>query len=159
MRQRHQPTVIKLTKIRQWYVPADAESYRALHKLRLTNVRYHEDFLPTLQLLTRKHHIRAQFVDFNTIQNEFLDRVTATWTKNPARKLFSTRNTLRFESKDLKNALKVFPEVEKCLQRFFRRWGFSASFEFSQTPTRAKLVVQYQLDKEKQPVIEFRTGV
>lgn len=162
-------TVIRFTKIRQWYIPADTETYKVLHKLKLVEVRYHEDFFPTLQLVLRPNGIRAQYVDFKTeILRDFLEKVATRWTANPKRTLRATPTVLRFEARmpaavhldengnKPRSPLEVFPRVEECLRRFFRRWGYSYEFEFSQSPTRAKLVVSFALDREKIPVIPFR---
>lgn len=155
-KQQQPSVVLNFTKIRQWYIPADGPTYRTLHKHRLPEVRYHEDFFPTLQLLTKKKNMRARLTPFREIYDQFMDRLTETWVANPKRKISVTSSTIRLESRDVKNARDVFPRVEACLRRFYRRWGFTSEFEYSQSPTRAKLVVTFALDRERLPIIEFQ---
>lgn len=151
--------IVRFTKIKQWYIPADAESYRMLHRCRITAVRHHEDVLPTLRLLTRKRNLVCELVPFNELYSEFMDKVTYAWTKVPGRRVQASHGLLVFESKaSPAQTLKVCPRLEACLRRFFRRWGFNADFEFSQTATRTKLVVTFAWDKDKLPVIEFIKG-
>ena len=151
-----EPVILNFTKIRQWYIPADGPTYRALHKLRLPEVRYHEDFFPTLQLITKKKNMRARLVPFRDLYDEFMNRLVATWVANPKRKAVLMAHSMRLESRDIKAAREVFPRVETCLRRFYRRWGFSSEFEYSESPTRAKLVVTFALEKDRLPIIEFK---
>jgi hypothetical protein len=147
--------ILKFVKLKHWYIPFDADSYRTLHRLRIPNVRFHEDFIETLQLLTRKRHLRATCVPFASVQEEFLQQIKAAWERNPKRKCILAQGTIRLESKDLKKVRESFPAVESCLRRFFRRWGFSSEYDFSESPTRAKLNVRFAFDATRQPVIEF----
>ena len=53
-------------------------------------------------------------------------------------------------------AVACLQEVERGLKKFFTRWGIDCSFEFSETATRAKLVVQFRFNKDTLPMIKVR---
>ena len=147
--------VITLVKLKQWLIPADIDSYRILHQLKVPNVRFHEEFLPTLMLLLKKKKVEVQGLPFADVLNEFMDRFVSEWEKNPKRTIYMSKGVLKLESKDLRNVKRTFPEAETCLRRFFRRWGFDNTATFSESPTRAKLVVTFEISKTKQPIIEI----
>ena len=151
---------VRFTRIKGFYIPADVESYRALYLLNLRNVRYAEDLLPTLGIILKPRGIRARLVDFKSgLFAPFMERIQTTWERAPKRVVKFSRNRLVLESKNLKRDRAVFPSVEACLRRFFRRWGFATEFAYSETTLRGRLTVDFKLDPERSPIIEFRTGV
>ena len=147
--------VITLVKLKQWYIPYDKESYRTLRRVNLANVRYHEDFIETIQLVTRPRGIRAKCLDFAVVYRDFMTKLQAAWLKSAKRKIKISRGSICLESKDLARVKTSFPEVEACIRRFFTRWGFKGDFAFSESPTKAKLQVTFAFNPRQIPVIEF----
>lgn len=147
--------VITFVRLRRWYIPYDKETYRTLRRLNLACVRYHEDFVETLQLVTRPRGIRAKCIDFSIVYREFLHKLRTAWVKNPKRKISVAQGSICLESKDLSRVKAIFPEVESRIRKFFARWGFKGEFVFSEAPTKAKLQITFALDPKREPTIEF----
>lgn len=152
-------TVIRLTKVKQFYLPVDAESYLVLRNAGIPLTRIHQDILPTIQLLTRQNNIKAKEVSFaNEIVTPFLDRVGAEWLKGEHRSVTITAKTMRFEttnSKGLRSAEEAAPKLQACLERFFLRWGFRSTIEQSVHRNKCLIYVSYWLDANTQPVISL----
>ncbi len=149
-------TVITLTKIKQWYLPVDAESYMVLRDAGVPLVRIHENFIPTLGLLTKKK-IRARTVDFNeTILHPYLDNLGAVWQKREHRKAMINNSVLRFETTHAsvyEKSKQSLDKLESSLRRFFTRWGYSAVFETSESRGKLRLHVSYKHDSTRLPII------
>lgn len=157
------PTVIRLTKIKQWWLPVDTESYLALRDAGVPLVRFPVDFLPTLSLLTKKHHIRAKEVSFrDEILAPFLELVGTTWNKKPHCRATLAARTMKFESvkpEVYTKAKESIAKLEDVLTKFFTRWGFKYLFEYSESRGKCKLNVEYYFDSTKLPVIPLETPV
>ena len=158
-----EPTVIKLTRLKQWYIPADTESYLVLRKVGIPLLRIHRDFLPTVGLLTKKHNIKAKEVNFKTgILDPFLDKVGKAWLRKDNRKCGIAATTMRFDAlkpESFAEATATIPKLQKVLEDFFTRWGYGYRFELSQVKTRMRLNVEYWLDADKLPIIPIEQDV
>lgn len=149
--------VIRLTRIKQYYLPVDAESYLTLRAVGIPTTRIHVDLLPTIQLLTTKENIRGIEVSFtHDILNPFLDKVGTEWLKGEHRTATIHAKTMRFDTTHqsvMSKAKKAVPELQACLERFFLRWGYRHTFEYSEHRGKCRLHVEYWFDAKTQPVI------
>lgn len=161
--QSSKPTIIHLTRIKQWYIPADTESYLTLRKAGVPLLRIHRDFLPTVGLLTKGHNIKAKEKVFKTeILDPFLDKVGASWLRKQNRRCEIQAQTMRFEAikpESFEEAKETIPKLQKVLEDFFTRWGYGFSFDISQAKTRIRFSVEYWLDAEKLPIIPIEQDV
>jgi hypothetical protein len=156
--------IINLTRIRQWYIVADAESYLTLKEIGVCMTRFHQDFLPTLKLLTDKHDVRGKEVKFkDEILDPFLDRVGNTWMKkHPTFDCTIDSKTMIFEVKKATGydvARKTIPKMEEVLSAFFSRWGYRSKFEYSEARGKVRFAVEYWFDPERQPIVVLAEGV
>jgi hypothetical protein len=150
--------IIRLTRIRQWFIVADAESYLILKELGICMTRFHQDFLPTLKLLTDNHGVRGKEVKFREeILNPFLDRVGDTWLKkHPSFDCTIDGKTMVFEVRKPAGydiARKTIPKLEERLAEFFARWGYRSTFEYSEARGKCRFAVEYWFDPERQPIV------
>lgn len=146
------PTIISLVKIKSWYIPADPESYSILKGVGVPLLKIHVDFLPTLQLVTKKNNIRAQAKSFQDVFNEVMDKVGTQWIKG-GRKCIITDKRLTFTADLSSRNKKAIAYLENYLSDFFARWGFSASPEYSESQTKAKLVFDFKFNPNINPII------
>lgn len=153
------PTIIKLAKIKQWIIPADAESYKVLAKAGAPLTIFHEDFLPTLRVLTESKNIRGEGVNFRTeILEPFLDKVGATWNKKEHCQATIRAKTMTFEllkTAGFAKARASVPKLQEVLYNFFERWGYRVHFVYSEARGKLKLEVEYWHDPSKHPVISL----
>jgi hypothetical protein len=158
-----QSTIIRLTRIKQWYIPADTESYIELRKAGIPLLRIHRDFLPTVGLLTKSHNIKAKSVDFKTaILDPFLDKVGASWLRKDNRRCEINATTMRFDAvkpESFEEAKTTIPKLQRVLEDFFARWGYGFRFELSQVKSRIRLNVEYWHDAERLPIIPLANDV
>lgn len=151
--------IVRLTKIKQWYMPVDADSYKIMRTAGVSLLRIHADFMPTVKTLTRKHNIRSESVDFNdSILTPHLDKLSELWRKKANRTSTLTSSVLKFETthKDAYEAGKIaLPKLEDALRRFFSRWGYTASYEISETRHKLLLHVRYKYDSNRSPVLSL----
>jgi hypothetical protein len=152
-----------LTKIKQWWLPVDAESYLALREAGVPLVRFHVDFLPALSLITKKHRIRAKEVSFkDEILTPFLNLVGTTWNKKQHCRATIAARSMKFETLKPEVYTKAKESITKLtdiLEKFFVRWGFKYQFEYSESRGKCKLNVEYYFDSTKMPVIPLETPV
>lgn len=156
-------TVIRLTRIKQWLVVADVDSYKVLKALGAPMLRVHHNFLPTLGLLMKKQGVRAKSVDFESeILDPFLQKTASTWVKKYG-KCTITSKVMVFQAGDdkIKAAEEAIPKLEGLLHDFFSRWGYRASFQYSKSKTgnRIKFHVEYWFDSEKMPILPLETPI
>jgi hypothetical protein len=153
----NEPTIFQLTRIKQWYIPADAESYLTLRRAGVALTRFHQDFLPTLKLLTKGKNIRGREVDFHKdIMQPYFDKIGRTWNKKPHCDCTISKKTMVFETlkaEALPIAKASIPKLQDLLTRFFQRWGYRSTFEYSELRGKCKLNVEYWFDPERQPVV------
>jgi hypothetical protein len=156
-------TIIRLTRLKQWYIPADTESYLVLRKAGIPLLRIHRDFLPTVGLLTKKYNIKAKEVNFKTgILDPFLDKVGSSWLRKDNRMCAINATNMRFDAvkpESFDEAKETIPKLQKVLEDFFTRWGYGFRFELSQVKSRVRLNVEYWLDAEKLPIIPIAQDV
>lgn len=152
-----QPRVILLTRIKQWYLPVDAESYMTLRSVGIPLVRIATDFMPTLQLITRSNNIRGREISFtHEILNPFLSKVGEQWLKGEARKCTIHAKTMMFETthmSGLEKAREARPKLQDCLERFFTRWGYKSTITLSEHRGKLRLHVEYWYDAKCLPVV------
>lgn len=152
-----EPKIIKLTKIKQWYLPVDAESYEILKQCGVPLIRIHENFLPTLGLVTKQKNIKAKSVNFTeSIMNPYFDKIGELWNSKPHRKCLITSSVLKFETtnpKILKRSKEHLEKIAASLRRFFTRWGYSCAIEISESRGRCKLHCAYKYSGDNLPVL------
>lgn len=149
----HDPQVIELVRIKQWYIPRDAVSYQTLKSVGVPLLIIHKDFLPTLQLSTRRNNIRAKEVDWKSILETRLDQVGAQWLSQADRKSKITDDKMVFMAKATTKNRKSIASLDASLAKFFARWSFRYHPVFSETLDRCKLVADFKFDPELQPVV------
>ncbi len=156
MTKAHQP-FITLTRIKQWYIPADTESYLALKQLKIPLARIEQNFLPTVGVLLKRNGFRAKSVDFRTkILEPQLDKWGALWLKRDHRSVSMSTKNLRFETTKAEAhamAAKAIPNLEEAIMRFFKRWGFSYKIDYSVARGKIRFNVDYYFDQDKLPLI------
>lgn len=149
--------LIRLTRIKQWFIPVDADSYLALKDAGVPLTRIHQDFLPTVALITKKHGIRALEVKFkDEIMDPFFEKIGVSWNKKLHCRCSIGGRTMKFESlkpEAHKAATEAIPILQDLLEKFFSRWGFSSTFDYSEKNGRVKLNVEYWHDVNKLPVV------
>jgi len=149
--------VVKLTKIKQFYFPVDAEDYKLLRAHGVPVIKIHENLLPTLGLLFKKNKITPQAVNFNdAIFNPYLDKIGEAWQSKEFRVATITKSVMKFETTKasiMPHAREALHKLETSLRRFFTRWGFAAAFELSESRGKLKLHVNYKFDPARDPVI------
>ncbi len=151
--------IVRLTRIKQWYMPVDADSYKIMRTAGVSLLRIHTDLMPTIKALTRKLNIRSESVDFqDAIMNPHLDKLSELWRKKANRTSTITSTVLKFETthKDAYDAGKIaLPKLEEALRRFFARWGYSASYEISESRHKLLLHVRYKYDSSRSPILSL----
>lgn len=151
------PSVIRLTRIKQWYLPVDAESYMTLRSVGVPLVRIATDFMPTLQLITRSNNIRGKEVSFtHEILDPFLAKVGEQWLKGQDRKCTIKARSMMFETthaRGLEKAREARPKLQDCLERFFTRWGYRSTITNSEHRGKVRLHVEYWYDAKVLPVV------
>lgn len=149
--------IVKLTKIKQFYFPVDAEDYKLLRSHGMPVIKIHENLLPTLGIVFKKYGIKPQPVSFqDSILNPYLDRLGEKWQSKEHRKASITKSVMKFETLKADIAApsrEALHKLETSLRRFFQRWGYSAAFEFSELRGKLKLHVNYKFDPDRSPVI------
>lgn len=150
-------TVVKLTKIKSYYFPVDADDYKLLRSHGIPIIKIHENLLPTLGLVFTKHSIKPQAVSFTeSILNPYLDRIGGAWNSKEHRVATITKSVLKFETTKasiMPQSREALHKLETSLRRFFSRWGFLAVFETSESRGKLKLHVNYKFDPERDPII------
>jgi hypothetical protein len=150
-------SVLKLTKIKQFYFPVDADDYKLLKAHGIPAIRIHENLLPTLGLVFKKYGIKPQPVPFGeAILDPYLDRIGTAWQSKEHRTASITKSVMKFETTKAtvaSQAREALHKLETSLRRFFQRWGYSASFELSEMRGKLKLHVNYKFDPERSPII------
>lgn len=150
-------SVIKFTKIKQFYLPIDADAYKALKALQLPLIRIHENLMPTIGIVFKKHKVSPQLVNFkDQIMDPYLDEIGRRWQAKEHRVATLGKSVLKFETThaSIHNAAReAIHKLEASLRRFFTRWGFTAAFEISESRGKLKLHVNYRYDPDREPII------
>lgn len=146
-------SVIELVRIKSWYIPANAEAYLALKAASVPLLIFHRDFLPTLQLATKRHGIRATETTWTDLFGSQMDKVGAQWQAKEGRTCKITDTKLIFLAKATESNRKAVAALEAGLAKFFARWAFRYRPTFSETVDRYKLVVEFKFDPELPPVV------
>ena len=153
MSEKTQPQVIKFVRVKQWYIPEDAESYQLLRSAGVPLVKIHADFLPTLQLATKPRGIRAKSRPFSEVYAEKMDALGAQWLSKPERKCKIGDNRAVFSAPLTERNKKKINELDDFFTRFTSRWGFSYKPVYSESDKSVKLVVDLKFDPNKNPVV------
>lgn len=137
------PRLLRLIKIRQWYLPYDREAYQVVQDCGLNMLKIHEDFLPTLMTLASKLGVEARHQSWRKLFNKYMDKVGAAWLSRAGRKCKLTEQGLVFSGPldDLNK--RVTDRLDKALAAFFDRWGFSYDPQYSEKGNRFKLAVTF----------------
>jgi hypothetical protein len=146
-------TVIDLVRVKSWYMPGNAESYQALKAAAGPLLIFHKDFLPTLQLATRRSGIRAREKLWTDLFNERMDKIGSQWKSAKDRNCKITNQKLVFLCKATSKNRKAVAALESALAKFFARWSFRYRPVFSETADRFKLVIDFRFDPELQPLM------
>jgi hypothetical protein len=158
----NEPVVINVTKIKQWYIVADVQSYAELKKMGVPMLRIHQNFLPTFQLLKKKWNFRIKSQDFeDSILDPFMDKVGETWVRKYGT-CTMTSKVLVFQARNpdkIRDAKEAVPKLEEKLLSFFNRWGYKCNFQYSEgrDGLRLKFHVEYWFDNDKMPVLPLET--
>lgn len=155
--------IIRLTRIKSWYLPVDIESYKVLRDLQVPLIRIPESFLPTLKLVTGPNNVRAKLVDFNSgILHPYLDNIGEKWNANEYRKATITNSLVKLETthasifeKSKENLVKI----SASLRKFFARWGYTCAIEISESRGKCKLYCTYKYKGELMPVMPLAEDV
>ncbi|QRE00117.1 hypothetical protein [Burkholderia phage BCSR5] len=152
---------IKLTKIKQWIMPRDAVSYKVLRRLGLPYTKFHERMMPTLKLLMEKKGVKASPVQFqDDIFEPFTDKVIEGWERIPGCKALIKSKSMTFVCKGADNfdrAQKAKEKLEECLDRFFRRWGYTYTAQWSEGKTTLKLYIEYVFSNDRMPELKVES--
>lgn len=146
-------TVIEFVKVKSWYIPADAKSYQTLRSLKVPLLKLHQDFIPTLQMVTRPAGIRARSIPIKEVMDKFMDKIGEIWLSKPGRRCRMNETRSVFHCKSTPKNRKSINKLDSLFQEFTSRWGFSYSPVFSETPKELKLVLDYKFDPSRSPVV------
>lgn len=148
------PKILKLVRIKSWYVPEDDATYKLLRSIRLPLLKINKSFLPVIKLKTGPLGIRATSRDFSEILNERLDRVGTQWKSKPGRACKLTESRLSFSAPCSDQNRKAIAQIEASFAKFCLRWGHRYAPSYSESGDRLKLVLDYSFDPDRNPVIE-----
>lgn len=152
--------MITLTKIKQFYMPVDAKSYKRMRAAGIPLLRFHESMLETVALLGKLKKLKATLTPFKDgILNPFLDRLSDDWKSlHEDTRVKIDSKSIRLETTHADASEKVEPVIEdlrQCVQRFFERWGYSFSFEASTKRGKHLIHIEYWFSESKLPVIHL----
>lgn len=152
---------IRLTKIKQWYMPADVVSYKRLRKAGVPLLKFHENMLPTISMIAKRKGVTAELVSFkDTILNPFLDRVSDDWRGlHEDTSCKSDSKTIRLTTTHRDAAEHVEPVLEdlrKFVGQFFERWGYKFTFEVSKKREKLLVHIEYWFSNDANPVIPIK---
>jgi len=147
------PAVIELVRIKSWYIPKNAESYQGLKALGVPLLLIQKDFLPTLQLMTRRNNVRATETLWADVLNPLLDKVGMAWKAGDGRSCVMQSDKLTFLAKASAKNRAAVSKLECALAKFFARWSFRYYPTFSETGARYKLVVEFKFDPMLSPIV------
>lgn len=146
-------SIIDLVRIKSWYIPADAMAYQALKAASVPLLIFHKEFLPTLQLATKRHGIRARQRTWDEVFGERMDKVGGAWLAKKGRTCKITEAKLTFLASANESNRKAIAALEASLAKFFARWSFRYYPVFSEAVDRYKLVVEFRFDPELGPIV------
>lgn len=154
------PTVISLTKIKQWYLPADAESYQVLKKAGVPLLRIHHSFLPTLRLIAKSNNFVGKEVSFeDTIIGPFREMLAETWNRKYGKAIITNKSMtfLATDPEKIVQLKKALPKLEELIHKFFTRWGFKYTPDYSESKggNRVKFNLNYWFDSNKLPILNL----
>lgn len=157
------PEVILLVKYKQFFIPADVKSYRALCSLNMPVTRINEDLIPLIKdhAVRRGYELRGQ--KWSSVVARATKKLEKYWTETHPncvvefRKrqwIFSTNKAAAYDQ-----ARVALPKLEKAIRDFLNRWGFSGEFVPSESRERLKLSVTYRMDLSRMPAVEVRKDI
>jgi hypothetical protein len=155
-----EPNEIRMTRIKQWYFPADVESYKILRSMGVPLLKINQTFLPTLRLITKARGISGKEIMFNEeLLDPFLNMLATTWKKKYGKCLISS-SEMTFIASDpekLQAAKDAIQKLEALIHTFFSRWGFAYIPQYSESASgkRIKFHVSYKFDDKKMPIINL----
>lgn len=146
--------IIELVRIKSWYVPRNLDTYRILRQLKVPLLKIHRDFLPALKLVTGPRNIRAKSTDFTEILNKRLDMIGAQWKSKPGRTCRLTEKRLLLAAPCSDANRRAIASLEASFAKFCSRWGYKTSPIYSERDDRLRLVVDFEFDPSRNPIIE-----
>lgn len=153
--------VIRLVKIKQWYVPYSGNDYIALVGLGVTSTKIHEDLIDSVKLVASKKGLVIRGRHFQNVLDSFLESIETQWFRHPYRTAKFTKKRLKFattKAEAFKRAkTKSIPSIELKLRDFFQRWGLGSEFVYSEHREQAQLVVDYWISDQRMPVIPVKS--
>ena len=150
-------SVIRFTKIKEWYFPVDAEDYKILQQLQIPAIRFHEHLMPLISEVCKKHGYQGRLVNFkDEILEPYTDKLGRRWNKRDFQEAVIHKASMTFAATSNKikdDAKKRIDEYETSLRAFFERWGYDFSMDYSELRGKPKLTVSYRFNGDKLPVI------
>lgn len=152
-------TQIELVKVKSWFIPADATSYKILRQLGLPLTKIHRDSVPLMKLATEPRGIKAHARNFSELLEKRLDQMGQAWKSKPGRtcKLTETRLSFTAPASDKNRRDVIF--IDTSFSKFCQRWGFKYVAEYSERDDKIRLVVDYSFDPGRNPVIDLAEQV
>lgn len=138
-----------LVRYNQWFIPADAASYKLLCTIGITSTQFHEDMLGVIKLQCQKKNIALRGRKFNSVMQEFEDYIAEFWNKKHRQaEIGKSRWIFRANKTAYEGAKKRRGPLETKIRQFFERWGFDADFVFTENEgSSLKLVVDFKKRK------------
>lgn len=160
---RDKPSIIRLVRYRSWLIPKSASDYRKLHSLKFPSTKIHEDTIPSIALLAKKHNVRIKAANFaESVLTPYFQQLSEVWEDKPGFSSSCTSKEFQFwttKPNCASRAMRHFPKLEKSLRAFMVRWGFDSEFQYSEARGRHKLVVTYWFSKVRRPEILIKDTV
>lgn len=147
---------ISLVRYRQWFIPANAKSYKKLVKIGFPSTRIHEDSVGVLKLLLQKHELKAKIYKWQKILREFYEMISTEWKSIDYRDSeFSSKRLLFFTTKKSGRdyALKDANKIKERIDKFFRRYGFSIEITISELRGIVKVSADFTWSEHRPPII------
>lgn len=144
---------LELVGYKSHYMPANLASYRVMESASLTMLIFHKDFLPTFDLVRKRHNINIVRKSWHEVYDTWLAALTRAWESKPNRVVTVQNGRLIFTSKATTANREAMSRLNLSLNKFFSRWSFNYNPTFSETPTRFKLNVEFHFNPKRGPVM------
>lgn len=150
-------TTLILVKNRDWYIPANAKSYKILVKLGFPVMRLHKDSKAILLLQTKKHKVNVKVVQFRDVLKQFQEAITKSWKTNDLRDVKMRARSIEIfvtKRKETENARKDLEEAKLKIDKFLRRWGLAGEAIYSEARGLSKLYADITFSNHRVPVLQ-----
>lgn len=157
------PEEILLVSYKQFFIPANARSYKALCELGMPSTRIHKDLIPLVKsaAVAKGYELRGKL--WSAVLERATEKLSTFWQSVDAhcavefherQWVFSTTKASAYQA-----ARAALPKLEKSIREFFNRWGFVGEFVPSESRERIKLAVTFQMSETRMPSIGIRKDV